>query len=183
LIYALVLFALNYSIVTLFLPPSTSQRANIPYTLFTQQVQASNVAQITAQGDQIQGSFKQPVTYTPAGSTQAAQVTTFATVQPTFADPNLLPELEQQGVLVNATSLDQTTPWWLNLLLGFGPTILLIGGFMWLSSRATAHQALDVSLNTVHATENSVHSEISVLDLRERGHRPKGRLCVGRWEA
>ena len=136
LIYALVLFALNYSIVTLFLPPSTSQRANIPYTLFTQQVQASNVAQITAQGDQIQGSFKQPVTYTPAGSTQAAQVTAFATVQPTFADPNLLPELEQQGVVVNATSLDQTTPWWLNLLLGFGPTILLIGGFMWLSSRA-----------------------------------------------
>src|SRR5206468_7738133 len=41
-----------------------------------------------------------------------------------------------QGVVVNATSLDQTTPWWLNLLLGFGPTILLIGGFIWLSNRA-----------------------------------------------
>ena len=65
------------------------------------------------------------------------QVTAFSTVQPTFSDPGLETVLEQQGVVVNATSLDQTTPWWLNLLLGFGPTILLIGGFVWLTNRAS----------------------------------------------
>ncbi len=135
LLYALALFALNYTIVSLFVPGPTTQRLSIPYTLFNQQVQAGNVAEITASGDTIQGKFKQPVSYTPAGATQAVQVTAFATVQPTFSDPNLLAELEQQSVIVNATSLDQTIPWWENLLLSFGPTILLIGGFLWLSNR------------------------------------------------
>ena len=130
LLYALALFALNYTIVSLFVPGPTTQRLSIPYTLFNQQVQAGNVAEITASGDTIQGKFKQPVSYTPAGATQAVQVTAFATVQPTFSDPNLLAELEQQSVIVNATSLDQTIPWWENLLLSFGPTILLIGGFL-----------------------------------------------------
>jgi cell division protease FtsH len=39
-------------------------------------------------------------------------------------------------VVVNATPFAQTTPWWLNLLLSFGPIVLLIGGFVWLSRRA-----------------------------------------------
>jgi ATP-dependent Zn protease len=136
LLYSLVLLVLNYTLVSLFLPSPTVRRVNIPYTLFNQQVQTGNVAQINATGDTIQGKFKQPVSFTPNGSSQAVQVTAFATVQPTFSDPSLLSQLEQQGVIVNATSLDQNTPWWLNLLLSFGPTILLIGGFMWLSSRS-----------------------------------------------
>jgi cell division protease FtsH len=136
LLYALVLFILNYALVSQFASSQTPQRVSIPYTLFDQQVQAGNVAAITASGDTIQGRFKQPVTYTPPGSASAAQVTAFATVQPTFSEPTLLAQLMQQGVVVNATSLDQTMPSWLNLLLSFGPTILLIAGFMWISNRA-----------------------------------------------
>ena len=133
---ALLIFAVNYALVSVALPGSATQRVDIPYTLFKQQVEAANVAAITATADQIQGRLKQPVSYTPPSTGQAVQVSLFATVQPTFADPGLEPLLEQQGVVVNATPLDQTTPWWLNLLLGFGPTILLIGGFIWLTNRA-----------------------------------------------
>ena len=136
LLYAALLFAVNYTLVSFLAPGPSTQRVSVPYTLFDQQVQSANVSQITASGDTIQGTFKQPVSYTPTGASQAVQVTTFATVQPTFSDPNLLTQLQQQGVIVNATSLDQSVPWWLNLLLSFGPTILLIGGFMWLSRRA-----------------------------------------------
>src|SRR5438132_2037603 len=132
---ALALFALNYLLVSFLLPPPTTQRVAIPYTLFKQQVDAGNVAAITATADQIQGRFKQPVSYSAPSASQAVQVTAFSTVQPTFSDPGLETLLEQQGVVVNATSLDQTAPWWLNLLLGFGPTVLLIGGFLWLSNR------------------------------------------------
>jgi cell division protease FtsH len=135
-IYAVVLLVINFVVANVFLPPTSTPRVSIPYTLFTQQVQAANVAEITASGDTIQGRFTQPVDYTASGSSQPPSVTLFATVQPTFSDPTLLPELEQQGVVVNATSLDQTTPGWLNLLFSFGPTILLIGGFLWLSRRA-----------------------------------------------
>jgi cell division protease FtsH len=80
--------------------------------------------------------LKQPVSFTPNGSPQAVQVTAFSTVQPSFADVGLEQLLEQQGVVVNATPFAQTTPWWLNLLLSFGPIVLLIGGFVWLSRRA-----------------------------------------------
>jgi hypothetical protein len=110
IIYALLLLAINYALVALLVPGP-------------------------AQGDRIQGRLKQPVSYTPPGASQALQVTAFATVQPTFSDPNLLTEMEQQGVIVNATSLAQTMPWWENLLLSFGPSILLIGGFLWLTNR------------------------------------------------
>src|ERR1700716_2866979 len=133
---ALALFAGNYVLVSFILPPSSTQRVAIPYTVFKQQADASNVAAITATADQIQGRLKQAISYTPPTTGQAVQVTAFATVQPTFSDPGLETLLEQQGVVVNATSLDQTTPWWLNLLLGFGPTILLIVGFVWLTNRA-----------------------------------------------
>src|SRR3982074_2519957 len=133
---ALALFAVNYVLVSFILPPSSTQRVAIPYTVFKQQVDASNVAAITATADQIQGRLKQAISYTPPSTGQAVQVTAFSTVQPTFPDPGLETLLEQQGVVVNATSLDQTTPWWLNLLLGFGPTILLIVGFVWLTHRA-----------------------------------------------
>jgi cell division protease FtsH len=132
----LVLLVANYVLASVFLPAPTTQRVAIPYSLFKQQVDAGNVAAITASGDQIQGRLNQPVSYTAPNTSQAVQVTAFSTVQPTFSDPGLLTLLEQQGVVVNATSLDQTTPWWLNLLLGFGPTILLIGGFLWLTNRA-----------------------------------------------
>src|SRR5258708_6657747 len=136
LVTVLALLAANYVLASVFLPAPTTQRVAVPYTLFKQQVDAGNVAAITASGDQIQGRFKQPVSYTAPNTSQAVQVTAFSTVQPTFSDPGLETLLEQQGVVVNATSLDQTTPWWLNVLLGFGPTILLIVGFVWLTNRA-----------------------------------------------
>ena len=71
---ALVLLALNYVLVSFLLPAATTQRVAIPYTLFKQQVDASNVAAITATADQIQGRLKQAVSYTPPSTGQAVQV-------------------------------------------------------------------------------------------------------------
>jgi cell division protease FtsH len=39
-------------------------------------------------------------------------------------------------VVVNAQPLDTGAPWWQNLLLGFGPTILFVGLLFWLMRRA-----------------------------------------------
>ena len=204
----LLLFAANYVLVSLFLPGPATQRVAIPYTLFKQQVDAGNVAAITASGDQIQGRFKQPVSYTAPSASQAAQVTDFSTVQPTFSDPGLEAQLEQQGVVVNATSLDQTTPWWLNLLLGFGPTILLIGGFLWLSNRAgqaaggglfgigrsrakrydeTNGQSQRITFNDVAGIDDAKDELVEIVDFlrdpkkytRLGGSVPKGILLVG----
>jgi cell division protease FtsH len=120
----------------LLLPAAGPQRVDVPYTLFKQQVEAANVAEIASRADTIQGTFRQPVTVpaTTPGATERS-ATDFATVTPAFADPGLETLLEQQGAVINARSLDQPANPLLSLLLGFGPTVLLIGAFLWLSGR------------------------------------------------
>ena len=61
----LALLALNWFIVSLI--PDRESRLDVPYTLFREQVEAGNVAEVTSQGDTIQGEFKKAVTY-PADS-------------------------------------------------------------------------------------------------------------------
>jgi cell division protease FtsH len=131
----IVVLILNYLLVQLFLPERPQQRIDVPYTFFKQQVVADNVSEVTSRGDTIQGTFKTPVTY-PADQPSAPTSTLFQTVQPQFADTGLETLLEQHGVTINAHSLDEARPWWQTLLLSFGPTLLLIGLFFWISSRA-----------------------------------------------
>jgi cell division protease FtsH len=118
------------------LAPSTNQRTDVSYTFFRQQVLAGNVAEISSRSDTIQGSFRQAVAYPPDVASQSSDVTQFTTVRPAFADPGLETLLDQQGVTINATPIDQPANPLLNLLLSFGPAVLLIGAFFWLISRA-----------------------------------------------
>ena len=134
----LFVLAANYLVSRAFFsePPSIS----IPYTFFKRQVLAGNVTEVTSAGDAIAGTFNTEVTYpstAPAARGAEAPQTSkrFKTQRPTFADPGLEALLEEKGVVVNA--LNETGPAWLNLLLGFGPTVLLIGAFIWMSRRAT----------------------------------------------
>ncbi|MBV9579593.1 MAG: ATP-dependent zinc metalloprotease FtsH [Chloroflexi bacterium] len=135
-----IVLVLNYLLVQVFLPERPNPRIDVPYTFFKAQVTADNVVEITSQGDTIQGTFKNAVTYPdqPQQGQQQQTSTSFETVQPTFADPGLETLLEQHNVIINAHSLDAPRPWWENLLLSFGPTILLIGLFFWISSRAAS---------------------------------------------
>jgi cell division protease FtsH len=135
----LVILIVNYLLVQFFLPERPNPRIDVPYTFFKQQVMADNVVEVTSQGDQIQGTFKNAVTY-PADASQGQQQTStlFQTVQPQFADTGLETLLEQHNVVINAHSLDQARPWWQTLLLSFAPTLLLIGLFFWISNRAAS---------------------------------------------
>ncbi|TML23628.1 MAG: ATP-dependent zinc metalloprotease FtsH [Actinobacteria bacterium] len=108
-------------------------RVRVPYSpFFLQQVSAGHVAQITSKGTAIQGTFTQKVRYVGSKPT-----TRFRTEIPAFADNNALSRLlESKGVVVNAEPLDTGAPWWENVLLGFGPTILFVGLLFWLMRRA-----------------------------------------------
>src|SRR5438270_8181594 len=94
----LIVLVLNYLLVQVFLPERPNPRIQIPYTFFKQQVVADNVSEVTSQGDLIQGTFKNSVTY-PTDSSQGQQQTStlFETVQPQFADPGLETLLEQRN--------------------------------------------------------------------------------------
>jgi cell division protease FtsH len=134
----LVVLALNYLLVSVFMPASKTQRIDVPYSFFREQVAAGNVVEVTSSGDVIQGTFKTAVTYPTDGSSGAKTSTSFQTVIPSFADPGLETLLEQNNVTVNANPIDQAPNPILTLLLSFGPSILLIAGFIWLSNRASS---------------------------------------------
>jgi len=144
----LVLLLANYLIINWFFPNEPTF-VTIPYTNFKEQVQAGNVLAITSREEDIQGSFRAPVvveeaeggamTISPAPDQlpegQRAYER-FATYKPTvIADPTLIDLLESNNVVITAEPLDTGgSPFW-NLVLAFGPTLLLIGGFLWLNRR------------------------------------------------
>jgi cell division protease FtsH len=108
-------------------------RVRVPYSpFFLKQVKAGHVEQITSKGTAIQGTFTEKESY--AGSKPTKD---FKTEIPAFADSDALSHLlEEKGVVVNAEPLDTGAPWWQNLLLGFGPTILFVFLLFWLMRRA-----------------------------------------------
>ncbi|MGK5682055.1 ATP-dependent zinc metalloprotease FtsH [Actinoplanes sp. URMC 104] len=128
-----VLLALNWIISSFFLAPP--ERAPVSYTFFVSQLQAANVSEITSTGDTIEGRFKKQTAYTPTGETRSEQVDRFTTQRPSFAEDNLFALLQQQNVPVNANPPDARAPVWQQLLIGFGPTILLVALFVWISRR------------------------------------------------
>jgi cell division protease FtsH len=132
-----VLLAVNLWITSLI--PSGHQRIRVPYTpTFVQQVERNNVADISSKGTTVQGTFKHEFRYPPTGKSFKVSKF-FDTEVPTFANTDQLSNLLQQhNVTVNAKPAEQGRSFIANLLLGFGPTLLLIGIFVWIARRAAA---------------------------------------------
>ncbi|HLB77742.1 MAG TPA: ATP-dependent zinc metalloprotease FtsH, partial [Candidatus Dormibacteraeota bacterium] len=127
-IYVFALLVLNYLFSTFITSGPT--RITVPYTTFVEQVTAGNVKSITAQSNSIQGEFKRPVT---SGSQSGAL---FQTERPVFAQDNLGTLLQEQNVPITATAPGSGQSPLLSLLLGFGPVLLLVGAFIYISQRA-----------------------------------------------
>jgi cell division protease FtsH len=130
------LLAFNLASVFL-LSPGGQPRVKIPFSpYFLSQVESGRVTSIASKGDTIQGTFKSPVSY-PAGDTKATPTTLFATQVPSFWNNDQLTALlRTEGVQVNAQSTTQSTPLIVSLLLGFGPTLLIVGLFVLFARRA-----------------------------------------------
>src|ERR1700675_4409422 len=116
----LVLLAANLFITNVLLAPAQPTTITLPYNVFKQQVAADNVITVTTTGDAITGVTKTPV-QEPGSATKA---THFTTQRPSFADDSLEPLLESHGVTINAKPENPPIPFWEQLLLSFGPTLL-----------------------------------------------------------
>jgi cell division protease FtsH len=108
-------------------------RIRVPYSpFFLKQVSANNVVSITSTASEMQGTFDR-ATKPPGASTAS---TLFVTEIPSFADTDQLSRLLQHhGVVVNAKPIDNGGPLWKSLLLGFGPTIILLLLLFWIFRR------------------------------------------------
>jgi cell division protease FtsH len=131
IIFALVLLAINFYIGSRATQPQS--RVRVPYSpFFLNQVSSGNVREITSKGTAIQGNFREAVSYGKSKATRR-----FRTEVPAFANDDALSRLlEEKGVVVNAQPLDTGPPWWQNLLLGFGPTLLFLLLLFFLLRRA-----------------------------------------------
>jgi cell division protease FtsH len=107
-------------------------RLRVPYSpFFLEQVRAGNVVTVTSTVSELQGDFKQATA--PAGASPSVH---FVTEIPSFANTDQLSELLQQhGVVVNAKPIDKGSPLWERLLLGLGPTIVLLLLLFWIFRR------------------------------------------------
>jgi len=127
------LLVLNWLLSALLVRPP--ERTEVPYTQFRAQVEAANVSSVTGIEDAIDGEFKTPVRVPVDGQDQ--EVTRFSTRRPEFAaNDNLWQLLTEKNVQVSAEP--PPGPSLLErVLLGFGPTLLLVGLFVLLARRAS----------------------------------------------
>ena len=134
-----VLLVLNYVVVGLF-APGRKESVTIPYSpTFLQQVTSNNVKRISTEGEAVSGEFKKEVRYP---NDKAHPVMNFTTQLPTFVvnDPQTSKTLFDHNVEVAAKPINQGRGFFYNLILGFGPVILLVVLFVWLSRRAAGGQ-------------------------------------------
>ncbi|HET7051297.1 MAG TPA: ATP-dependent zinc metalloprotease FtsH [Solirubrobacteraceae bacterium] len=138
-IFVLVLLAVNWLSVLIFQPSSSKPRVKVPFSpYFLQQVDAGKIKSISSKSDTIQGTFKSEQRY-PPNDTKATPTTLFSTQVPTFwNNTELTQSLQKQGVEVNATNPNPGTSLLAEILLGFGPTLLIVGLFVLLARRAAS---------------------------------------------
>jgi cell division protease FtsH len=120
----------------------------VPYTTFKEQVSTGNVKAIYSQGASIEGRFAAAVVWPPPNARNAEppalgtltappkpqSATTFTTTLPAFVDPGLERFLIDHKVEISAVSIHSGNGW-ANLLLGFGPALLLIAFYVWMYRR------------------------------------------------
>jgi cell division protease FtsH len=160
----LVLLGLWY--LWLFRPAGQAQ-AELPYSIFLEQVRAGNVTQVQISGDEITGKLATAIQWpeptagavpTAAPTAQASpqatitaspsqvapaaasSYTAFRTTFPeTVGDPSLMGLLQAQGVEIDVSP--PPSPWLSALLSGVLPVVLLVGLMVWMGRRTMQSQA------------------------------------------
>ena len=130
-----ILLALNFFLASLV--PDKPDRIDVPFTQFLDEVDRGNVKEVSSQGDQIEGTFRREVDPEHSDDKPAKK---FETFRPGFAGDSgaLLDRLREKKVEVNARPLDRGRPLLLDVLLFFGPTLLLVWLFLAIARRGTA---------------------------------------------
>jgi cell division protease FtsH len=115
------------------------ERIRVPYSpFFLEQVRSGNVVSVTSTSSELQGDFGHAAK--PDGTSTSS--TRFVTEIPSFANTDqLFLLLQKHGVVVNAKPIDNGGPLWQSLLLGFGPTIVILLLLVWIFRRMSGSRA------------------------------------------
>ena len=140
LLIILVALGVNYFVMTMF-APDEEQVARVPYSpFFLDQVREGNVERVSPQGTTVDGRFEEPVRY-PADDEDAEPTRAFETEVPVFVDGDSLETLlRENDVVIDPEPINDGRGLLFNLLLGFGPVLLLVALFIFLARRASGGQ-------------------------------------------
>jgi cell division protease FtsH len=124
---------LNWVLVPVIWP--TKAKITVPYRpTFIAQVDRNNVKRISPLGETVSGEFKTAVADPSDPSNKAKQ---FETEIPQFANGDQLEaSLQKHDVIIEARSIDSGRNVFLQILLGFGPVLLIVGLFVYMARRA-----------------------------------------------
>ena len=130
------LLAINWLFV-LIGQPASQPRVSVPFSpYFLQQLEAGKVKSISSRSGSIQGTFTEKLKY-PPGDSKATPTALFATQVPSFWNSNQLTNLLiEHNVEVNAKNPNPGTSLLTELLVGFGPTLLLFAVIYFIARRA-----------------------------------------------
>jgi cell division protease FtsH len=131
LLILVVLLAVNWIVAQVVAPGE--ERIRVPYTpVFLDQVRKGNVKEISSEGDTVEGDFRREVSY------EDDRAKRFETEVPTFADDQALSRLLQENDVTVSAQAPGDRSILTTLLIGFGPTLLLVAVFIYLARRAAA---------------------------------------------
>ena len=132
----LLLLAVNWVVASWLVAPV--DRTEVSYSFFRTQLDADNVAAVTTSESSIEGTFEKPVDYAEGDDDEpVADVEEFSTQRPDFATDEVIEELVAGKAEVRAKEPEDPA-WWVQLLVGFGPTLLFIGLLVWFFRRSAA---------------------------------------------
>lgn len=129
IIWIVLLFLIGFWVWSLF--GGFDDRTEISYTVFREQVQSGNVAQVTVSGEEITGRLEEPAetTVSTVGGESTVEYTAFTTYLPSFGDEELFSLLRENEVQINTRPAQEFS--FVTLLINFLPFLLLIGiGFL-----------------------------------------------------
>ena len=108
----------------------------ISYTEFDQQVEEGNIAEVFVRGYTIQGQLKAEKTVQgPKPQNGDGKYKRFSTERPVFALDDLMKRLEKSKATVRATPLLEERGPIANLLISFGPILVMVAFYVWLFRR------------------------------------------------
>ncbi|HYZ80689.1 MAG TPA: ATP-dependent zinc metalloprotease FtsH, partial [Solirubrobacteraceae bacterium] len=139
------LLVLNYVIMAL-VAPGREPSVTIPYSSpvgppgFVQMVDQNKILRIKTEGASVEGEFREPLRYPDSKAEPTKNFTTELPTPVISAPQSLLRQLDQHQVEISATPINNGRGFLPSLILGFGPVILLVFLFVWLSRRAAGGQ-------------------------------------------